>query len=174
MSSDFDLRQKTAGGIAPANPSVRYEPEDIRAGTILKYLLALLLTVFAAQILVWAVYQGFVSWQARETPALSILRRNAGRILPPEPRLQGMPGHETPPQEELRQMREEAEARLNSYEWVDEKAGIARVPISEAMKLLAEKGLGTATTEAAKTASGESVGSASSVRSGEPIRSENQ
>ncbi|MBI3896413.1 MAG: hypothetical protein HY313_10840 [Acidobacteria bacterium] len=165
MSSDFDLRRKTGEESELANSSVRYESEDVRAGTILKYLVALLLTVFAAQLIAWAVYRGFASSQAKEAPPLSLLRRNVRRIFPPEPRLQGSPGNETPAQEALRQMREEAEARLNSYGWVDEKAGIARVPIREAMRLLAGKGLGPAANEKAAEASRKPVRSLGSVRS---------
>jgi hypothetical protein len=38
----------------------------------------------------------------------------------------------------MRQMRSEAETQLGSYEWVDREAGIARIPIERAMRLLAE------------------------------------
>ncbi|HJY85937.1 MAG TPA: hypothetical protein VKE24_03790, partial [Candidatus Acidoferrales bacterium] len=62
---------------------------------------------------------------------------------PPEPRLQGAPGHRVSPAQELLEMRAEAEAALNGYAWVDEKAGLARIPIDEAMKLVAERGLGS-------------------------------
>jgi hypothetical protein len=37
-------------------------------------------------------------------------------------------------------MRAEAEATLESHGWVDEKAGIARIPIEQAMKVLVERG----------------------------------
>jgi hypothetical protein len=33
--------------------------------------------------------------------------------------------------------------RLNSYGWVDQQAGIARIPIDRAMALLAQRGLPT-------------------------------
>jgi hypothetical protein len=35
-----------------------------------------------------------------------------------------------------------ADTKANeSYGWVDEKAGIAQIPVKEAMKIIAEKGL---------------------------------
>ena len=37
--------------------------------------------------------------------------------------------------------REEVEARLNSYGWVDEQAGVVRIPVEEAMAIVAESGL---------------------------------
>ena len=55
--------------------------------------------------------------------------------LPPEPRLQ------TNPRQDLRDLRSAEEAVLTGYGWVDKKAGIARIPIDEAMKLTVERGL---------------------------------
>lgn len=37
--------------------------------------------------------------------------------------------------------REQEEARLNSYGWIDQEAGVARLPIERAMALIAEDGL---------------------------------
>jgi hypothetical protein len=55
--------------------------------------------------------------------------------LPPEPRLQVAPA------QELQHMRAEEEALLHSYGWVDQAAGIVRLPIDRAMTLLVERGL---------------------------------
>jgi hypothetical protein len=54
---------------------------------------------------------------------------------PPEPRL------EAKPVVPRMQMRAEEDWVLGSYGWVDEKAGMARIPIDRAMDLLAERGL---------------------------------
>ncbi len=53
----------------------------------------------------------------------------------PEPRLQ------ISPVTDMRAYRAEAERRLHSYGWVDQRAGIARVPIDDAMRRLAERGI---------------------------------
>jgi hypothetical protein len=42
---------------------------------------------------------------------------------------------------ELREMRTAEDAMLNSYGWVDENAGIVRIPVDRAMEILAKKGL---------------------------------
>jgi hypothetical protein len=55
--------------------------------------------------------------------------------LPPEPRLQ------VAPSQELQQMRAAEEALLHSYGWIDQAAGIARLPIDRAVTLLVERGL---------------------------------
>jgi hypothetical protein len=57
--------------------------------------------------------------------------------LPPEPLLQRNPA------EDMQEMQAENEAILNSYGWVDQEAGIVRIPIEQAMELTLERGLPT-------------------------------
>ena len=57
------------------------------------------------------------------------------RALPPAPRLQ------VAPLEELSQYRAGQDEELNSYGWVDRKAGVVRIPIDRAMDRLLQKGL---------------------------------
>jgi len=142
MSSEPDSRQASDERPAEINPGVNYEPQDVDPGSIFKFLVGLVLTVLFTMAVVSYVYSKLA---ARETPsaaAPSPLRDQREQIWPPEPRLQGAPGHDKlTPQEELRQSRAEAEAALRSYAWVDEKAGTARIPIEEAMRLVAQRGL---------------------------------
>ena len=56
----------------------------------------------------------------------------------PQPALQVVPP------EDLAQYTEQEQMLLESYAWVDKDAGIARIPIDEAMQILAETGLPTA------------------------------
>ena len=55
--------------------------------------------------------------------------------LPPEPRLQDNAVGD------LRKMQSEEDRILNTYEWVDQKKGVVRIPISRAIDLLAQRGL---------------------------------
>ena len=57
------------------------------------------------------------------------------RALPPRPVLQVTPARD------LRQYLDQQDAVLNSYGWVDQKAGVVRIPIDRAMNLLLQKGL---------------------------------
>ena len=60
--------------------------------------------------------------------------------MPPEPRLQGVPGHLTDPQLDLR-MKNEADTEANERAgWIDQNSGIAQIPVQDAMKIIAEKG----------------------------------
>jgi hypothetical protein len=42
---------------------------------------------------------------------------------------------------DLAALRAEEDAALHSYGWVDKGRGVARIPVEEAMRLLAERGL---------------------------------
>jgi hypothetical protein len=53
----------------------------------------------------------------------------------PEPRLQ------VAPEVDLAALRAREEAELNSYGWIDRKAGIVRIPIARAVELIAQRGL---------------------------------
>jgi hypothetical protein len=44
---------------------------------------------------------------------------------------------------DLHDLREETSAVLHSYRWVDQKNGIVGIPIEEAIKIVAQKGLPT-------------------------------
>jgi hypothetical protein len=54
---------------------------------------------------------------------------------PPEPRLQ------TTPVPNRKLIVEQETKLLTTYGWVDSKSGVARIPVDQAMKLLAERGL---------------------------------
>ena len=70
--------------------------------------------------------------------------------MPPEPRLQGVPGHGTDPQSDLREkMREDTQAN-ESAGWIDQANGIAQISVEDAMKIIAEKGLPAASTPPAE------------------------
>jgi hypothetical protein len=47
------------------------------------------------------------------------------------------------PAAELAKLRAEEDAKLNSYDWVDRRAGVVRIPIDRAMALVLKKGLPT-------------------------------
>ena len=123
----------------PTNPSVRYEARDVNTKAVFISLVALGGIVLLASLLLWPLYEFLSTRPTESSSSVSPFLQEEQKREPPEPRLQGGPGHEIPPQEEMRQMRTEAEAILNSYGWVDRQAGIARIPIEQAMKLLAER-----------------------------------
>ncbi len=91
--------------------------------------------VFIGGILLWmaGMFEYFAGRPAKPVMPPSPLA--ISRQLPPEPRLQ------VDPARDLQDMRAQEDAVLNSYGWVDRKAGIVRLPIHRAIDLLAERGL---------------------------------
>lgn len=131
---------------APRHSEVSFEERDIKVGTIYWYLIALGLATVAALIISIFVYR-FTSHLAASSDVLPPPSRAAlGKDFPPEPRLQGMPGHEFDAQKDLRfKLKADVDAN-EKLAWIDKNAGIAQIPVEDAMKMIAEKGLpGTAT-----------------------------
>lgn len=128
-------------GQAPVHEDVSYEAKDIKVSRVLKFLLGMAVVLVASYYICWVIY-GLTMEHARRSdaprPAVS---EGVPPAMPPEPRLQGVPGHETDPQQDLRNINTEERAKLEQTRWVDEKAGIAEIPVEEAMKIIAEKGL---------------------------------
>lgn len=111
-----------------------HEPIDLDLRPLALFVVALVTTAAVVH-LVLALQLG---WYSRgETPAAVKLGP-----LPPlkrqptaEPRLQEAPALD------LAAMRRREQAELHSSGWVDEKARTVRIPIDEAMRLIAAKGL---------------------------------
>ena len=55
--------------------------------------------------------------------------------------MQGMPGHLTDPQTDMRDKVKADTDANNQLLWIDKNSGIAQIPVSEAMKIIAVKGL---------------------------------
>jgi len=140
MSTEHD---KSAAGEArlPENQDVSFEPQDVRATPILQFLAYLGVGIVLSYFLVLGVYRGLTGlWDSQYVPPPPS-RTEASPPLPPEPRLQGMPGHLLDPQHDWRDMVKDDTDANNKLGWVDERSGIAQIPVSEAMKLIVEKGL---------------------------------
>jgi len=131
----------------PRHDDVAFEGRDFQAGTIYMYLAALAVAVvisLAATVYILR-FTTKVAEQADAPPPpikaeLSVKDREE-RGYPPEPRLQGVPGHVNDPQEDLRQKLKADNEANSKLEWVDKNAGIVQIPVKDAMKIIAEKGL---------------------------------
>jgi hypothetical protein len=116
------------------NPEIRFETRDVRATAILKFAVYLFIATIAVLFLMQRLYVAFARFEASRQPPPPVMQTAEGR-KPPLPRLQ-----ETPPLDLVALQRSE-EAVLSSYGWVDPASGIVRIPIDEAMRLVAERGL---------------------------------
>lgn len=140
MSTEHHKAGETAGGL-PSNSDVSFEERDIKVGTIYWYLVALGLATVAALIISIFVYRFTSNLAASSDTPPPPSREALGKDYPPEPRLQGVPGHVSDPQKDLRyKLKADIDAN-EKLEWIDKNAGIAQIPVEDAMKIVAEKGL---------------------------------
>jgi hypothetical protein len=131
-------------GQEPRHTDVSFEERDIKASTIYGYLLALALAVVASFLLCVYILRFTLNFAASSETPPPPSREALGkdfRMLPPEPRLQGVPGHQTDPQADLRHKNQEDTEANEKLEWIDKTAGVAQIPVKDAMRILAEKGL---------------------------------
>ena len=110
----------------------RHETTDANIRIIVKFSIGLAVLIVAAMIAMRFVFDYLKATQQLGPPASPFA---ASQTAPPAPRLQVHPA------QDLKQLRTAEDEKLNSYGWVDQKAGIARIPIDRAMDLLAQKGL---------------------------------
>ena len=133
-----------ASSALPHHDTVAYEERDIKVHSIYWYLIALTISVAASFFICIYVLRYTERFVTRHEPPMMPARAAMGpayRVLPPEPRLQGVPGHDVDPQQDHRdKVRADNEAN-EKYAWVDRNAGIAQIPVKEAMKIIAQKGL---------------------------------
>ena len=138
-----------ASGNLPVHSDVSFEARDISISSVLWSLVYLAVTIFISlAICVWFLRATSKMVANQEKPMPMVRQQMSvseqqNMTMPPEPRLQGVPGHETDPQQDLRNKVAEDTKANESYRWLDEKAGVAQIPVKEAMKIIAEKGLPT-------------------------------
>lgn len=145
MSTDIHHGAAHGGADAePRNDDVSFETSDVHASTIYWYLGALAVAVILSYVVCVFVLRLTTKIAVDFDTPPPVVRQEMGaayEALPPEPRLQGVPGHTSDPQADLREKREADEAANEKIGWIDQNTGIAQIPVSEAMKIIAEKGL---------------------------------
>lgn len=111
-------------GLPQSNPEVQYERSDVSLFVIGMVALGILVLLGVVPLIMIG--------------AFPLSRGDVDRhlaITPPEPRLQ------TAPASDLAAYLSRERKLLNSYGWVDREHGIARIPIEEAMRRLAQQGI---------------------------------
>jgi hypothetical protein len=114
---------------------LHHETSDVDIRGIFGFGFGLLVTGIAVHVVVWLLFVSFSAREARRVMPEFPLAAGQESRLPPEPRLQ------THPRQDLCDLRSAEDAALAGYGWVDKNAGIARIPIGEAMRLTVERGL---------------------------------
>jgi len=117
------------------NPGVDYERSDASVRGVVWFLFVLTIAGVVISLVLAGLYKFFAG------PEVSLLVHQPSRgvygasVQPPEPRLQ------PDPVMEMNELAAIQEQRLHGYGWVDQKSGVAHIPIERAMELLAQRGL---------------------------------
>jgi hypothetical protein len=152
MSTESHNSTHNAGAL-PEHDSVAFETRDVKARTIYTYLAVLAIAVILSYVVCVFILRATENFAAESDAPPPPVREELGKdylTMPPEPRLQGVPGHRTDPQYDLREKLQEDREANEKAGWIDQSAGIAQIPVEDAMKIIAEKGLPAASTPPAE------------------------
>jgi hypothetical protein len=112
-------------------PTVGHEGADVNVWAVGRFGIALVFLCILSLGILFGLFKYFESTVGGKLPDLNV----DARRLPPQPQLQKAPI------QDLQQMRAAEDQLLNSYGWVDQSKGIVRVPIDQAIEMLAKRGL---------------------------------
>lgn len=113
-----------AGERVTRNPDTAFEPSDWPVGTIALVLLGIFVFLVVAPLVMIVAYPSSVSDVSRRV-----------RVEPPKPQL------EINPPQDLANFDLEQRKRRDTYYWIDKDKGIVHIPVEQAMRALAAKGI---------------------------------
>lgn len=137
----------------PFHETVTFEERDINVATVVKQLIYLAITIVVALAICVPVLNFLTKMSAAEDVPMAPVRATMhmddckGEAFPPEPRLQGVPCHDSDAQADLRKKIAEDESANESAGWVDKANGVAKIPVKDAMEIIAQKAAGSAAPE---------------------------
>jgi len=133
-------------------PEGGFEHQDLGSRPVYGFLISLVVVGVLIYYIMWGMFHFVNAYNRKNEPAASpMVQAEQDTREPdaphtnqkiqrefPEPRL------EDDERTELAPFRYQEEQALNSYGWVDQNAGVAHIPITKAMELIAQHGLPTA------------------------------
>ena len=112
-----------------------YEQRDVSFPPIVLTSFILLAVVLLSFVTMWWLLNSLTVREVERQGPISAVRLEQRRELPPEPRLQAQPLRD------MQELRAAEDALLEKYGWIDESAGVVRIPLDRALELTAERGL---------------------------------
>jgi hypothetical protein len=127
---------------------VEYEREDLGAGGIFAFLVGLAIVGVLIHLVLFGMYKYLDHYekvnQPPQNPLIKAVNVDTREATPEDRNKFPQPRLEVNERSQLNEVRLHEEEELNSYGWVDPKAGIVHIPIDRAMALVAQRGLPTA------------------------------
>lgn len=123
-----------------------FERQDLGSRPIIGFIISLVVLGVLTYYVLWGMFHFLDAYNRKHQRVVNPMAQvelDTRIVTPasiqrfPEPRL------EDNERTELNDFRYQEEEKLNSYGWVDQNAGVVHIPIDEAMKLVAQRGLPT-------------------------------
>lgn len=132
-------------GQEPERPE--FEQEDWNPKAVYGFLAALAIMCLFAYFVIKGLYGFLDAYEKKQQPALNPLvtatTADTRVVTSDEVKSFPQPRLETDERSEIYSFRLQEEQKLHSYGWVDQNAGVVRIPIDRAMELIAQRGLPT-------------------------------
>lgn len=135
----------------PSGVGAGHEGSTLKIGPVVWFLIGLGVATVIVFFLMAGLFDAFANRAGKSEDHPSPLAGERQK-LPPEPRLQLAPTKaeqledklppnikEDHPLQEMKRVRAEEDAKLNSYGWVDQKTGVVHIPIDDAKRLFLQK-----------------------------------
>jgi len=131
---------------------VEFEREDLSSRGIFGFLIGLVISGVVIYFIITGMYSFLDKYEQSQMSASSPLvkaedaakvgeRRVTGDYVENKFKENNAPLLEVDERSQLHKFVMDQEKQLNSYGWVDEKAGVAHIPIDQAMHLIEQRGL---------------------------------
>ena len=114
--------------------SIPVESDGISYRGIVWFVVVLVVTTGASQVLMALLFSYLDRAEIRSGPTRNPLSAPVGQLPPPPNLVTDEPGN-------LERLRETDDKKLSTYQWIDKNAGTVRIPIDRAKELLLQRGL---------------------------------
>jgi hypothetical protein len=137
-----------------SSESTAYETRDIKVRPLAVFIAGLTVVAIATYLVVYLIIRLFSAQAAEQDAQLQPVAGQVEALKPGEERLPPEPRIQADPPADLKVLRDQEDAILTTYGWVDRQGGVVRVPIGVAMQKVLEQGLPVRQPEVAPPAAG--------------------
>lgn len=129
------------------NPETEFEHQDLNPQSVYAFLAGLAVACVAVAIVLAGLYRFMDRYdrehQLPQNPLLPASSANTREVPPDAAKHFPVPRLESNERVEINDFLLGEEDKLATYGWVDQKAGVVRIPIERAMQVIAQQGLPT-------------------------------
>jgi hypothetical protein len=126
---------------------IGFERQDLGSKPVFGFIISLVISGVLIYYVIWGIFHFLDAFDRKNqqvrAPLVQIEKANPREVQSSEMQRFPEPHLEENERSELNGFRYGEEEELNSYGWVDEKAGVAHIPITQAMQMIAQRGLPT-------------------------------